>query len=371
MPGRRRILGLGITAASLTAAGAAYAVAGIGRGRDYDEAARATWQGSGLPDAGLEHRLVRAATLAANSHNTQPWRFSLGANRIGLQPDPARRCPAVDPDDHHLFVSLGCAVENIVQAAQAAGAEAFPTYNARGGGIDDGGIDVDIRPAATRETPLAAAIAQRQSTRADYDGRPLSSAELDRLAAAGRDRDVDLMLVTDRGGMEKVLAAVIEGDTAQVNDPAYVAELRHWLRFSYNRALATRDGLFTACTGNPVAPELVGTGLFRLFYTAASENRKYVGQVRSSSGIAILAARSEGREGWIAAGRAFQRFALQATAMELKLSLLNCPIEVAAIRPQFAAAMGFGGRRPDMIVRFGRGPSLPQSLRRDVGQVLA
>jgi hypothetical protein len=26
-----------------------------------------------------------------------------------ILPDLSRRCPAVDPDDHHLFVSLGCA----------------------------------------------------------------------------------------------------------------------------------------------------------------------------------------------------------------------------------------------------------------------
>jgi len=49
--------------------------------------------------------LVHAATLAANSHNTQPWHFRIDEGQIGIHPDPARRCPAVDPDDHHLFVS--------------------------------------------------------------------------------------------------------------------------------------------------------------------------------------------------------------------------------------------------------------------------
>ena len=366
MPGRRRILGLGITAASLTAAGAAYAVTGTGSARDYDEVAQATWQWPGLPDPDLGHRLIRAATLAANSHNTQPWRFSLGENGIGLHPDLARRCPAVDPDDHHLFVSLGCAVENIVQAACTIGAEAWPSFNP-----DDGGIDVALRSGVARNTPLAAAIARRQSTRADFDGRPLSSAELDRLSTAAAGPDVDTMLLTDRGAMERVLAAVIEGNNAQVNDPAFVAELRHWLRFSYKDAIATCDGLFSGCTGNPVVPDLVGRGLFRLFYTAAGENQTYVGQVRSSAGIAVIVARTEDRQGWIAAGRAFQRFALQATAMGLKLSLTNNPVEVAALRPQFAAAIGIGNRRPDMVIRFGRGPDLPRSLRRGVKQVLA
>ncbi len=365
--GRRRVLGLGIAAASIAAGGAAYAVAGTGSVADYDEAVQAIWHWPDPPISSIESRLVHAATLAANSHNTQPWRFSIGQNRIGLRADPARRCPAVDPDDHHLFVSLGCAVENMVQAAGAAGVEAWPSFNP-----DDGGsIDVALRPDVARNTLLAAAIPRRQSTRANFDGSPISFTELDRLVSAGSDDAVELMLLTDRQAMERVLAAVIEGNTAQVNDPAFVAELRHWLRFSYREALTTLDGLFSGCTGNPVVPDLVGRGLFTLFYTAAGENQKYVEQVRSSSGIAVIAAETDDRQGWVAAGRAFQRFALQATAMGLKLSLLNNPIEVAALRPQFAAAIGLGARRPDMVVRFGRGPDLPRSLRRGVGQVLA
>ncbi|WP_219339633.1 hypothetical protein [Luteimonas salinisoli] len=65
--------------------------------------------------------LVRYATLAANSHNTQPWRFRVGAQAIDILPDPSRATPAVDPDDHHLFVSLGCAAENLAIAAAATG----------------------------------------------------------------------------------------------------------------------------------------------------------------------------------------------------------------------------------------------------------
>jgi hypothetical protein len=65
--------------------------------------------------------LIRYATLAANGHNTQPWRFAVGERTIRLFPDGRRRTPIVDPDDHHLFVSLGCAAENLVIAARATG----------------------------------------------------------------------------------------------------------------------------------------------------------------------------------------------------------------------------------------------------------
>ena len=57
----------------------------------------------------LDYReLIRLATLAASSHNTQPWRFQIEEGCIRIFPDYDRRCPVVDPDDAHLFKSLGC-----------------------------------------------------------------------------------------------------------------------------------------------------------------------------------------------------------------------------------------------------------------------
>jgi hypothetical protein len=35
-----------------------------------------------------------------------------------------------------------------------------------------------------------------------------------------------------------------------------------------------------------------------------------------------------------------------------------------------AAALGLTGQRPDLVVRFGRGPTLPASLRRSVDSVM-
>lgn len=72
-----------------------------------------------LPATPASRDLIRFATLAANSHNTQAWKFRAGDSRIDIPPDPARRTPAVDPDDHHLFASLGCAAENLSIAAAA------------------------------------------------------------------------------------------------------------------------------------------------------------------------------------------------------------------------------------------------------------
>lgn len=77
------------------------------------------------------------------------------------------------------------------------------------------------------------------------------------------------------------------------------------------------------------------------------------------------------KEHWVQAGRACQRFALQATALGLKHAFLNQPVEVGGLRPELASLVGLAGRRPDIVMRFGYGAPLPYSPRRPVPAVLA
>ncbi len=93
--------------------------------------------------------------------------------------------------------------------------------------------------------------------------------------------------------------------------------------------------------------------------------------MRSSAGIAVFVSDTPGPARWIDVGRCYQRFALQSAALGIRNAMLNQPVEVPALRPQFAAFLGVGTHRPDLVVRFGRGPKLPSSLRRPVQAVLA
>jgi hypothetical protein len=74
---------------------------------------------------------------------------------------------------------------------------------------------------------------------------------------------------------------------------------------------------------------------------------------------------------WALAGQASQRFALQATALGLKHAFVNPPVEVTRFLPQLATLVGLPGRRPNLLMRFGFGTTLPWSPRRPVETVLA
>ncbi|MEQ8696533.1 MAG: Tat pathway signal protein [Bauldia litoralis] len=317
---------------------------------------------------GLErHReLVRYATLAANSHNTQPWRFAIAANSITVTPDRDRRCAVVDPDDHHLFASLGCAVENIVQAAPLVDLVATPRFDPAGSRIV-----IDLEPGGGPGGPgLAEAIPRRQCARSVYDGKSVAPADIAKLETAGQGDGVAPISITDRGAIDRIVAFIVDGNTQQIDDPAFAAELTRWIRFSYGEALSARDGLFAAVSGNPVLPGPIGKLIFPLVFSAKSENARIVEQVDSSAGLMVFVSETNDEASWIEAGRAYQRFALTATNLGIAHAFLNQPVEVAAVRRRFADHLDLGDRRPDFVVRFGYGPRMPMSLRRPVEAVL-
>ena len=264
-------------------------------------------------------------------------------------------------------MALGCAAENLALAAAARGIPGDPSFDPAEGGAVLFAASRGPRAAST----LFDAIPRRQSTRAEFDGNPVSPRDLRTLQQAAEIPGVEMVLLTSRPEIDRVRDLVVAGNSAQMADPAFMRELESWLRFSPRQAMETGDGLFTAASGSPVLPAWLGPHILGWVLNAAAENDKYARQLRSSPGVAVFVSERADPDHWVRTGRACQRFALQATALGLKHAFVNQPVEVAGLRPELASLVGAPGRRPDLVMRFGYGPTLPFSARRPVQAVLA
>jgi hypothetical protein len=362
---KRRTLVVGGGAALVAGAGAAaVSFARMGSSADLDAAIARSRAPLGV-DANLRD-VVRYATLAANGHNTQPWLFRLSDRAIHILPDLARRTPIVDPDDHHLYVSLGCTAENLALAAGASGRPGELRLDP----LNEGTVIFDFAPGTAVASHLYDAIPQRQSTRTVYDGRSVPHSDLVQLQEAAKVPGVELVLITDRDQLRRLRDMVIAGNSAQMADPRFMEELKAWIRFNPRSAINSGDGLYGAASGNPSMPDWLGRRMFDLVFRASSENQKYSLQLDSSAGAAIFFGAKADHEHWVRVGRSCQRFALQATALGLKHAFVNQPVEVAELRSDLAGLAGLPGRRPDLVMRFGYGPTLPKSPRRPVDAVI-
>jgi hypothetical protein len=310
--------------------------------------------------------LIRCATLAASSHNTQPWRFRVAQDRVTILPDRSRRCPVVDPDDAHLFKSLGCAAENLVQAALAQGSAADVTFDP----TDDAVVVVLSPSAAVGPTALFTAIEARQCTRLPFDGTSLMPAALELLGRSGQGPGVRTVFLADRPRVDAIGELVAKGDMTQLTDRAFRQELISWIRFSNASAVRSGDGLSGRCTGNPSMPTWLAKAMSRLFIRAQSQAARDRQNVHSSAGIAVFVTTENHKSTWVEAGRAYQRFALQATVLNVRTAFINQPIELLELRSQFETIVGINGEHAQLAVRFGHGDLAPHSLRRPIDDVI-
>lgn len=318
-----------------------------------------------------EREMLSLATLAPSGHNTQPWKFSVASNTIRIYPDLTRRVPAVDPDDRELWISLGGALGNLLVAAQHAGYQTETDYALHGTTEDHIAVRLKktgVKPA--RQSLLFGAIPLRQCTRNEYDQKAVPTADLKKLETAATGEGVIPMLFTGSAAMEPLLEYVNAGNNRQMTDDAFKSELIGWIRFSNGEADEKMDGLASRAMGNPSLPRWLAQLFIGGMLTPKSQNKKDEGFVRSSSGLMLFVSQKNDKAAWIETGRAYERFALLSTALNIKNAFMNQPCEVPELRAQVQSHLNLNGAFPQLLARFGHSPAMPRSLRRPVEQVL-
>jgi hypothetical protein len=180
-------------------------------------------------------RLVHAAILAASPHNTQPWRFRIGTAGIDLFADPARNIGGIDPFRREMQMGLGCALENLLQAAAATG------FTARTAMFPDAAdpthiAAMSLTPSAPVASPLYAAIAHRHTNRGPYDThRVVPGAVLEELERLGADlADISVRWFVGTQVMAGMAAAIVAAAEAIVADADQSRDSGAWFRNAWS-----------------------------------------------------------------------------------------------------------------------------------------
>jgi hypothetical protein len=296
----------------------------------------AAWQGP-APDAELRRWVLSYALLAPNPHNMQPWLADLALpGEIVLRLDPQRLLPATDPHGRQILMGAGAFLELLVLAAAERGQRAeinlFP----------DGEPDqrLDGRPfarvrlladAGVAPEPLFKQVLARRTDRRVYDpARAIAPADVQRLRAAVAGLPLRLgvagaadRLAADRGRLDGIRAIVREAWRIELSTEAPMMESMRVLRVGSAEIDRHRDGITIA---SPLLVTLAKTGLFDRNTFPAPDSSATRGQIQdfdvlTASTPAYLWLVSEGnlRSQQIAAGRAYARINLAATAAGLAL----------------------------------------------------
>ena len=309
--------------------------------------------------------LVAQAVKAPSGHNTQPWKFRQNESAVEIYPDFDRRLPVVDPDDRELFVSLGCATENLCLAAQNIGYESSVAVG------DTGVIAVTLTEEMDiKSNPLFEQIDLRQTNRSIYTGEEIALDALKRLQAIRSEDGVSVhYYARQTKQFNDIEQYVLQGNTRQMQNEAFKAELKSWMRFNKKHQDQTLDGLSYAVFGAPNVPRWMAEPIMSMAINAKTQNKADREKIDSASHLVLFTTRENSRREWVSLGRTLQRFLLTTTELGVAHAYLNQPNEEAEIASEMARTLGLTGEYPTILLRIGYGERQAYSKRRAVKDV--
>lgn len=314
-------------------------------------------------------KLIHYAALAPSGHNTQPWKFSVHGNHIRIHPDFSRSLPVVDPDNHALFISLGCALENLIIAAQHDGYSSSVNYFPN----DKEYLEAKLTERSpTDDDELFRVISKRQSNRSLYNGESIPDSHIKLLTSAVDSSSTTLRIFqTGHEGAEQIIRLVKEATRIQFRNDDFVEELISWIRFSKQEAVEEKDGLTSEAMGFPSVPGWLGKTIIRKFATPEGEAKKCEKMIRSSPNLIVFIAGSKSKKDWVDLGRNFQRVSLIATKLGISHAHLNMPCEIESVKEKFSEFLNLKkNEEPLLLIRLGYSKEMPKSPRRNLDEII-
>ncbi len=275
------------------------------------------------------NQMLYYASLAGNSHNTQPWLIKTeGDSIIKIYADTSRKLQIVDPEARGLFISLGAFIENLHLAAGSLGYETEIRIIAKTN-RDLQVANICLKPAKPSGFDLKQ-IENRRTLRIPFMKETITENDLKHLVG-NNGAKVHFFSATDTNGQyiaRQTLAAYIQ----QANDLQAKQELANWIRFSNKDVNDHRDGLTTS------GMDIGGIGGFiirNFFKPEDSMKQSFVDagikrtrkQIENCGGWILITQAGNSPESWISTGRIYQRMNIDCYQFMIGYHPMNQMIE--------------------------------------------
>lgn len=295
----------------------------------------APWQGPPDSEADPRRWALAHALLAPHSHNLQSWQADLReADTIVLRCDPTRTLPVTDPFSRQIMMSHGTFLEVLEIALRERGQRAeitlFPDGPFESAHIDGRPVArVRVRPdAAVPRDPLFAQIRARRTHRGDYDlQRPIDPVAWQAMAQAAASPGLRLGFTEAPAELVRHRAIANEAWRIELTTPAAMLESLRVLRVGAAEVRQHRDGLTLL---DPKVEWLVRLGLFDRGRAPGADDlatrqqiEAFAGHLAATPAFLWLVSEGNSRATQVAAGRAYVRLQLAATAFGIGMQPLQ------------------------------------------------
>ena len=308
-----------------------------------------------MPTTRPDHQTLVAAIELANRapsvHNTQPWRWLLGAESVHLMADRTRQVPVTDPDGRDLLLSCGAALHHLRVALAALGWRTVVHYIPNDNDPDHLAA-VEFRPHMPTETDIAlvGAISRRRTDRRRFTSWEVPGDHLDLMARRAARAGALLVPVTAPQARWQLARAITTAARKQTGDPAYQAELSAWT----GRNRTATDGVLSS--NSPAISLRHDDTTMRTFPGGVLSDAPAGRDERDAGELLVIATLNDDPVSLLRAGEAASVAVLTATDLGMATCPLSQPLEVADTRAAIRDQVLDGVAYPHLVLRTGWAP---------------
>lgn len=312
--------------------------------------------------------LVRYAILAPSSHNTQPWKFQIESNVIRIFPDLQRSLIYSDRIHREMYISLGCALANLLIAADYFDLKTDITYLPEGD-LENTAIVIKLTEGGGYGQKLKALfpyIVRRVSNRHHFEDKKISNNVLDELITYKDEKLISIHLIQDILTKKKIIEAVEESVLFAFNDDIFKAELSGWVRSNYTTQY---DGMPLFGFGIPGPISLFAPYLIK-YMPARVQAKIDTDLLNHSAAFLILTSKEDNKDSWIKTGKTYELLTLACLQNEMATSPMAGIVEYEETNKKLKKILG-SNDRPLFFARIGyTNKDTHHSPRRSIDEVL-
>jgi hypothetical protein len=294
--------------------------------------------------------LLRFAVLAPSSHNSQPWQFLIKDGDIIIKPDFSRALKSSDANNRQLYISLGCALANLLVAAEYYNYQT--SFNIEKASSENYQIIIKLKRENSEEKPdkLIKLITERVTNRNKHTKIEEIDSSFIREIAEKYGPNFKLELVEDKPRLLKIADLSIQAGIKAMEDAGFRQELSQYVK---NNTTKAYTGMPCFGMGIPTPISYFAPVMIKLLnMNKLSEKSDRNLLENQTQALLIISSKVDDIPNWIITGKIYQEISLGALSRDLFTSPMAGIIQIGNyyqnlqeilqtdFRPQFFCRLG-------------------------------
>lgn len=270
--------------------------------------------------------LLNFAILAPSSHNSQPWSFLSDEKTIRVYSENKRRLRVGDERDKLLFISIGCAIKNILVAADfynlQSSVDFFPDPREESL-VAVINFSFNEQVELNKKDSLISYISERSVDRGKYFNKPIAPELTKIIEHLAQSLDFKINIVTG-DSKNKISDWIVESSILLMNSSVFRKELSHYVKNNFTKA---KVGMPAFGMGIPSLISFLVPFIIKYINLDKLSRRETENLLKKHTpAFVILSTKSDRRGDWLESGMIYQEIALNAERFGVKTSIYAAPI---------------------------------------------